>query len=103
MLHGLWSPGSGLVLWRLPGSAAQPDADVGGELPDPLGTIARTARFRHRVRVLVAGDSGPEVVEVRGHALAPEVAARVLTQPLPDTAVAADLRFLAHAARGLRR
>ncbi|PPJ25184.1 ATP-dependent helicase [Nocardia nova] len=101
MLHGLWSPGSGLVLWRPPGAAAQ--LDTGGELPDPLGTIARTARFRHRVRVLVAGDSGPEVAEVRGHALAPEVAAQVLTQPLPETTVAADLRFLAHAARGLRR
>ncbi|WP_174554410.1 DEAD/DEAH box helicase [Nocardia mikamii] len=103
MLHGLWSPGSGLVLWRLPESVARPEEEAFGELPDPLGAIARSARFRHRVRVLVPGGAGPEVVEVRGHALAPEVAARVLTQALPETAVAADLRFLAHVARGLRR
>ncbi|WP_306360584.1 DEAD/DEAH box helicase [Nocardia sp. CC227C] len=100
MLHGLWSPGSGLVLWH------RPDGDAGavvGELPDPLGSIVRTARFRHRAEVLVPGAQGPEQVTVRGHALAPETAARVLLQELPPRAVAGDLRFLAHVARGIDR
>ncbi|MEV5651513.1 DEAD/DEAH box helicase [Nocardia sp. NPDC052254] len=103
MLHGLWSPGSGLVLWRLPGSDGTPAAAEFADLPDPLGEIARTARFRHRARVLLAGSAGPQVAEVRGHATAPAVAARVLTQPLPERLVAADLRYLAHVARGVRR
>lgn len=102
MLHGSWSPGSGLVLWRPPG-IEQPTATEYAALPDPLGEIARSARFRHRARVLVAGPEGPEVAEVRAHALAPAVAARVLTQPLPESVVAADLRYLGHAVRGLRR
>ncbi|WP_228809948.1 DEAD/DEAH box helicase [Nocardia otitidiscaviarum] len=102
MLHGLWSPGSGLVLWH------RPDGDAGAAvdaltLPDPLGAIVRTARFRHRAEVLVPGPHGPEHSTVRGHALAPEAAARVLLQELPPQAVAGDLRFLAHVARGIDR
>ncbi|WP_282779845.1 MULTISPECIES: DEAD/DEAH box helicase [unclassified Nocardia] len=100
MLHGLWSPGSGLVLWHPPGADA---GAVVGELPDPLGSIVRTARFRHRAEVLVPGAGGPELVTVRGHALAPETAAPVLLQELPPRRVAGDLRFLAHVARGIDR
>ncbi|MFI6869928.1 SNF2-related protein [Nocardia sp. NPDC050406] len=99
MLHGLWSPGSGLVLWHQPGG----DAVAADELPDPLGGIVRAARFRHRAEVLVPGPQGAEPVEVRGHALAPEMAARVLLQELPGGVVAGDLRFLAHVARGVER
>ncbi|MBO0856143.1 MAG: DEAD/DEAH box helicase, partial [Nocardia sp.] len=54
-------------------------------------------------RVLLPGPQGPQVGEVRGHALVPEAAARVLTQRLPEELVAADLRYLAHIARGVRR
>lgn len=98
MLHGLWSPGSGLVLWHQPGETVAADA-----VPEPLGTMMRTARFRHRAEVVVPGPYGPEPTEVRGHALAPEMAARVLLQELPADAVSADLRFLAHVARGVER
>ncbi|MBF6334077.1 DEAD/DEAH box helicase [Nocardia transvalensis] len=96
MLHGLWTPGSGLVLWRQPGdSVAVP--------PGPLGAVVQTARFRHRARVLVAGSDGAVTTEVAAHALAPDMAAQVLLQELPVAVVAADLRFLGHVARGLER
>lgn len=36
MLHGLWSPGAGLLLWTENGV---PDA-----LPDPLGGVLRASR-----------------------------------------------------------
>ncbi|MET9492846.1 DEAD/DEAH box helicase [Nocardia sp. NPDC006630] len=99
MLHGLWSPGSGLVLWHDPaGAAADTDA-----LPDPLGSIVRAAKFRHKAKVLVAGAYGPEEIQVRVHALAPEAAASVLLQELPAQAVAGDLRYLAHVVRGVER
>ncbi|MBF6247629.1 hypothetical protein IU471_29320, partial [Nocardia elegans] len=44
MLHGLWSPGSGLLLWT--------EGEVPAGVPDPLGARLRTARFRHRAEVL---------------------------------------------------
>ncbi|WP_280386849.1 DEAD/DEAH box helicase [Nocardia wallacei] len=99
MLHGLWTPGSGLVLWRHPEAGASDAA----ALPDPLGAIVARARFRHRAQVLVAGAQGPVTTEVEAHALVPQTAARVLLQVLPEAAVAADLRFLAHVARGIDR
>ncbi|MBB5914878.1 hypothetical protein BJY24_003745 [Nocardia transvalensis] len=98
MLHGLWTPGSGLVLWRHP-----EDARDLGALPDSLGSLIAGARFRHRAQVLVAGPDGPEVVEVPAHALIPAAAAEVLLQELPASSAAADLRFLGHVARGIER
>ncbi|MGY2061788.1 ATP-dependent helicase, partial [Nocardia gipuzkoensis] len=98
MLHGLWTPGSGLLLWRHPDSA-----DTEPPAPVPLGSIVQTARFRHRARVLVMGPHGPTDAEVPAHALAPDMAAQVLLQTLPATIVAADLRFLSHVARGIER
>ncbi|BCK58236.1 DEAD/DEAH box helicase [Nocardia wallacei] len=100
MLHGLWTPGAGLVLWRHPEPGA-PDAP--SELPDPLGAMVASARFRHRAQVLIAGVTGPELTEVRAHALTPSAAADVLLQRLPAHLVAADLRFLAHVAHGIDR
>lgn len=94
MLHGLWSPGSGLLLWR-------DDAET--ELPEPVGGILRTARFRHRAEVLVVGPGGPATTQVRAHALAPATAVPVLRQRLPAEFVAGDLRFLAHVALGIER
>ncbi|QLY32099.1 DEAD/DEAH box helicase [Nocardia huaxiensis] len=98
MLHGLWSPGAGLMLWHDPA-----DDVTAAELPEPLGSIVRAARFRHKAEVLVAGPYGVEKTQVRAHALAPEAAAGVLLQELPRHAVAGDLRYLAHVARGLER
>ncbi|MFD4357809.1 DEAD/DEAH box helicase [Nocardia sp. NPDC058518] len=95
MLHGLWSPESGLLLWH----DAEPVA-VGSV----LGDILDRARFRHRAQVFVvdaAGQSG--TAEVRAHALAPPTAAVVLRSRLPRENISGDLRFLAHVARGIER
>ncbi|MGK8553399.1 DEAD/DEAH box helicase [Nocardia gipuzkoensis] len=100
MLHGLWSPGGGLLLWHDSPVAALPH-EPAAALPDPLGSVLRAAKFRHRARVLVA-ESG-ETEQVRAHALTPAAAAQVLRQRLPDQVVAGDLRFLAHVARGVER
>ncbi|MFR9753457.1 DEAD/DEAH box helicase [Nocardia sp. 004] len=102
MLHGLWSPGSGLLLWQdalLRGRSEEPDL----VLPDPVGSVLRTAKFRHRAEVLVAGPDGVRTERVRAHALVPAAAAEVLLGRLPTEAVSGDLRFLAHIARGIER
>jgi len=102
MLHGLWTPGSGLLLWQPP----EPDAVAAIDavtVPDPLGAVVQAARFRHRTQVVVAGPDGPHTIEVRAHALAPQAAAPILLQQLPPGAVAADLRYLGHVARGIER
>ncbi|CAM4473332.1 DEAD/DEAH box helicase [Nocardia ninae] len=94
MLHGLWSPGSGLLLWH--------DAPLAA-LPDPLGSVLSASKFRHRADVLVIGPDGTATEQVRAHAMAPAAAAAALRQRLPAEAVAGDLRFLAHVARGVER
>ncbi|MEU4322920.1 SNF2-related protein [Nocardia fluminea] len=95
MLHGLWSPESGLLLWH----DAEPVA-VGSV----LGDILDRARFRHRAQVLVVDAEGQSgTAEVRAHALAPPTAAVVLRSRLPRENISGDLRFLAHVARGIER
>ncbi|MBF6090333.1 DEAD/DEAH box helicase [Nocardia cyriacigeorgica] len=103
MLHGLWSPGSGLLLWHPPGHGAGPDAGTAKAVPGLLGDVVRTAKFRHRAQVLLAGDGGFRSERVPAHALAPDAAAAALRQRLPAPAVAGDLRFLAHVALGIER
>ncbi|WP_329405160.1 DEAD/DEAH box helicase [Nocardia vinacea] len=92
MLHGLWSPGSGLLLWQ--------EAPVA--LPEPLGGVLTASKFRHRVQVLVSG-SQEATEQVRAHAMVPAAAAVALRQRLPVDAVSGDLRFLAHVAHGVER
>ncbi|MFG2447621.1 DEAD/DEAH box helicase [Nocardia fluminea] len=95
MLHGLWSPESGLLLWH----DAEPVA-VGSV----LGDILDRARFRHRAQVLVVDAEGQAgTAEVRAHALAPPTAAVVLRSRPPRENISGDLRFLAHVARGIER
>ncbi|MEV6562735.1 DEAD/DEAH box helicase [Nocardia sp. NPDC051756] len=94
MLHGLWSPGSGLLLWH--------DSPL-TTLPDPLGGVLSASKFRHRADVLVSGPGGTETEQVRAHAMAPAAAAEALRLRLPADAVAGDLRFLAHVAHGVER
>lgn len=89
MLHGLWSPGSGLLLWQ----------DAPATVPEPLGGVLRASKFRHRADVLIDG----EKQQVKAHALAPAAAAEALRQRLPADSVAGDLRFLAHVAHGVER
>lgn len=92
MLHGLWSPGSGLLLWQ--------EAPVA--LPEPLGGVLTASKFRHRAQVLVSGSQGV-TEQVRAHAMVPAAAAVALRQRLPVDAVSGDLRFLAHVAHGVER
>ncbi|MFI9506615.1 DEAD/DEAH box helicase [Nocardia sp. NPDC052566] len=90
MLHGLWSPGSGLLLWQ-----EQPVA-----VPEPLGGVLAASKFRHRAEVLTPEGTKQQV---RAHAMAPAAAATALLQRLPIDAVSGDLRFLAHVAHGVER
>ncbi|MFD6159642.1 DEAD/DEAH box helicase [Nocardia sp. NPDC060256] len=94
MLHGLWSPGSGLLLWH--------DSPLSA-LPDPLGSVLSASKFRHRADVLVLGPDGTATEQVRAHAMAPAAAAAALRQRLPAETVSGDLRFLAHVAHGVER
>ncbi|MFI9414793.1 DEAD/DEAH box helicase [Nocardia gamkensis] len=98
MLHGLWSPGSGLLLWH-----DAPVAATSAGLPDPLGRVLRASKFRHRAEVLVVANGVPGTERVRAHALAPVAAAEALRQRLPVELVSGDLRYLAHVARGIER
>ncbi|MEU5763665.1 DEAD/DEAH box helicase [Nocardia sp. NPDC047648] len=98
MLHGLWSPGSGLLLWH-----DAPVAATSAELPDPLGRVLRASKFRHRAEVLVVANGVAGTERVRAHALAPVAAAQALRQRLPVELVSGDLRYLAHVARGIER
>lgn len=99
MLHGLWSPGAGLLLWYPPGTATPPGADI----PGLLGSVVRAAQFRHRAEVLLVDGDERWHERVRAHALAPDAAAAALRQRLPSGAVSGDLRFLAHIALGVQR
>ncbi|MBF6474397.1 MULTISPECIES: DEAD/DEAH box helicase [Nocardia] len=98
MLHGLWSPGSGLLLWH-----DSPVAASSAELPDPLGSVLRASKFRHRAEVLVVANGVATTEQVRAHALAPVAAVAALRQRLPAELVSGDLRFLAHVAHGIER
>ncbi|WP_280244327.1 DEAD/DEAH box helicase [Nocardia abscessus] len=98
MLHGLWSPGSGLLLWQ-----DSPVAASSAELPDPLGSVLRASKFRHRAEVLVVANGVAATEQVRAHALAPVAAVAALRQRLPAELVSGDLRFLAHVAHGIER
>ncbi|WP_028479178.1 DEAD/DEAH box helicase [Nocardia sp. CNY236] len=102
MLHGLWSPDSGLLLWsESPATTVPDERDLG--LPDPLGSVLRTAKFRHRAEVLIGTPDGTVTERVRAHALAPVEAADLLRGHFPVGAVSGDLRFLAHVVRGIER
>lgn len=99
MVHAVWSPGAGLMLWRDAGAP-----DDGGDLPSPLpGLLGR--RFRHRATVtLPNGDGTLSEVAVSALALAPAAAAALLLDlPAGDPRVPGDLRYLVHVARGIRR
>ncbi|MGO4203934.1 DEAD/DEAH box helicase [Rhodococcus sp. TAF43] len=96
MLHGLWSPGAGLMLWRGPNSELP-------ELPEALGRVLRR-RFRRHHTVHVPAAVGVEPLRVPVLALAPAEAADVLLA-VPDgvPGISGDLRYLAHVARGVER
>lgn len=98
MLHGLWSPGSGLTLWRI-------DRDPPRTLDDAPAVLAGMPRrgSRHRVTVPVPGKGGtPEPREFPALTLAPHDAAELLLR-IDAEQLAGDLRFLVHVARGVQR
>ena len=55
MLHGVWSPGSGLLLWRDPSVSHDDDA-----LPSALRRWTDRP-FRHRVELRLPGDDEPQM------------------------------------------
>ena len=102
MLHGLWSPGSGLMLWD--------DELASGDEPDlpPIHaqTLART--FRHRASVSFPSadhhTAAQAPVQIPAIALAPNDAADLLLRTPPAHAlISGDLLFLAHVAHGIER
>ncbi|MEE2061915.1 DEAD/DEAH box helicase [Rhodococcus artemisiae] len=101
-LHGLWSPGSGLVLWREPDEpTASAESADGAELPSALRRWTDRP-FRHRVELTLPGDTEPRTLPAV--AIAPPDAAELLLDiPRRAQGIAGDLRFLVHVARGIER
>ncbi|MFD6858335.1 DEAD/DEAH box helicase [Rhodococcus sp. NPDC060090] len=111
-LHGLWSPGSGLVLWREPDETAAVASDASesaglvvsaddAELPSALRRWTDRP-FRHRVELTLPGDTEPRTLPAV--AIAPADAAELLLDvPRRAQGIAGDLRFLVHVARGIER
>ena len=102
MLHGLWSEGSGLMLWD--------DEITTGDQPDLPSTHAHvlTRTFRHRAAVSFPASgrsAAPRApVQVRAVALAPHDAVDLLLRtPSEHASISGDLRYLAHVARGIER
>ncbi|MGA9870289.1 MAG: DEAD/DEAH box helicase [Rhodococcus sp. (in: high G+C Gram-positive bacteria)] len=98
MLHGLWSPGGGLMLWH-----DEPQGD--NELPPAHAHVVRRT-FRHRVSVSLPPVDGraPQPESKRAIALAPADAADLLLRtPSSHDAISGDLRYLGHVARGIEQ
>ncbi|MEW2019406.1 DEAD/DEAH box helicase [Rhodococcus sp. NPDC076796] len=102
MLHGLWSPGAGLMLWD--------DEISSGEEPDlpPTHAHVLTRTFRHRADVSLPASgrsaTAQAPVQVPAIALAPHDAADLLLRtPSEHASISGDLRYLAHVARGIER
>ncbi|KAA0022418.1 DEAD/DEAH box helicase [Antrihabitans cavernicola] len=92
MLHGLWSPGAGLLVWR---------DDESDRLPDsPLARAVANGKFRHRATVL---QPSSETEQIRAQAFTPLATAEVLLGTDWDEGLASDLIYLRHVARGLDR
>ncbi|AYJ50681.1 DEAD/DEAH box helicase [Rhodococcus sp. P1Y] len=98
MLHGLWSPDGGLMLW-------DDEVSVGDE-PELPAVHARilTRPFRHRVEVSLPSAGEPTIARMPAIALAPADAAELLLRtPIDHPLLSGDLRYLAHVARGIER
>lgn len=102
MLHGLWSPGAGLMLW-------DDEISTGDEpsLP-PTHAHVLTRPFRHRAAVSFPAPgrsaAAQAPVQVPAIALAPHDGADLLLRtPSEHASISGDLRYLAHVARGIER
>lgn len=99
MLHGLWSPGSGLMLW-------DDEIDVGADAPElpPLVVKTLARRMRHRPRITLPTPGGSVAVAMPAVGLAPADAVEVLLRiPSGHSAVSGDLHYLALVAGGIDR
>ncbi|MDZ7931509.1 MAG: DEAD/DEAH box helicase [Rhodococcus sp. (in: high G+C Gram-positive bacteria)] len=102
MLHGLWSPGAGLMLWDDEISSG----DEPGLPPTHAHVLTRTFRHRADVSLPASGRSATAQapVQVPAIALAPHDAADLLLRtPSEHASISGDLRYLAHVARGIER
>lgn len=102
MLHGLWSPGAGLMLWdeKIP-TGEEPDLP-----PTHAHVLTRTFRHRAEVSFPASGRSATAQapVKVPAIALAPHDGADLLLRtPSDHPSISGDLRYLAHVARGIER
>lgn len=99
MLHGLWSPGSGLKLWV--------DGHDGAGTDDPRDPVSAVLhrKFRHRVNIAMPPvPGGPLQSEYAAVALAPPDAVDLLLRfKADDQRIAGDLHFLVHVTRGIDR
>ncbi|GGG00907.1 helicase HelZ [Rhodococcoides trifolii] len=100
MLHGLWTPGAGLMLWD--DETVGPE-DAGDELPPVLAKVM-TRKFRHRPRVTLPSPPGTMSVAMPAIGLAPPEAVEVLLKvPRRHSEISGDLRFLGVVVAGLQR
>lgn len=98
MLHGLWTPGAGLMLWDDESVDSEDD-----ELPPVLAKVM-TRKFRHRPRVTLPSPPGTMSVAMPAIGLAPPEAVEVLLKvPRRHPRLSGDLRFLGVVVAGLQR
>ncbi|MFD4369642.1 DEAD/DEAH box helicase [Rhodococcus sp. NPDC058521] len=103
MLHGLWTPGSGLLLWA-DGLATQGPGAADDEEPGNAVDRILRRKFRHRATVPMPAPHTVDMVEWPAVALAPlDAADFLLEMPPRDPRVSGDLKYLAHVARGIDR
>ncbi|WP_185981885.1 DEAD/DEAH box helicase [Skermania sp. ID1734] len=94
MLHGLWSPDAGLLVWR--DSANDP-------LPTgPAGDRLRAARARTKLE-LPDPQQPTAQRAVAAAAFAPDTAAQILLGLPDDETIAPELRYWRHVSRGIQR
>ncbi|NLU84432.1 DEAD/DEAH box helicase [Rhodococcus sp. HNM0569] len=96
MLHGLWIPGSGLLVW---------EDDVAVHTPPAAPSVVDEVlarRKRHTAKVPLPTADGWEWTTQPAVAFAPpDAAALLLAMPVGDARVSGDLRYLAHVVRGV--
>ena len=106
MLHGVWAPGSGLMLWRAgrdgdPAGAAASGDELAGLPRSVARAFARTPR--HRTTISLPTDDGEvRATTIRTIGVGPADAVEML-QRMPDRPelVSGELRYLAHVVAGL--